>query len=589
MIQPEFKPLIDILSGKLFRIPEYQRHYSWQTKQRDELFQDIEKLKTAREKYDERTHFMATIVCLKTKDKEQFGSNTFYIYDLVDGQQRLTTLVILLKAISLKLNSNTQNDKAKDEARDLNKLLVKDDGRLIILQNNHDNLLILRKYLEFGEKPNKSDLRTIADSNLAQAIEDCEKFVNSYSDPLDLLLNLLSLVKNDLCFIFQSVEDKGAVYTIFEVLNSRGLDVDWLDKCKSLLMGLLYESTSSVENDDLFNQHLNELQSYWAQIYKQIGLQNIPGHEIIRFAATLKTESDSGRPLSAEDSLSFFKDDCTNGSDNNLKINKIINNTVWLKEVTSCLSELYSDKRRNAVTEITQARLLAVSIMLRKDLNEKDRELLLDQWERTSFKIYGLFRKDSRTKVGDYIHVAKKIRRDTDASVTDLLHSIAEIGSEFPIDAAAEELKKHDLYSDWQKELRYLFFRYEEYLSKVSGIQIDDKIWHKIWQSNINSTIEHILPQTYKSQAGWGHFTEAEHKELLHSIGNLCLLSPGLNSKADNKCFSDKKDVYKKVKLLILDEIISQNGVERSVWDKDAILHRTNQLVNFVVEQWKDL
>lgn len=576
---PEFKPLIEILNGKLFRISEYQRHYSWQTKQRNELFQDIEKLKTAREKYDERTHFMATIVCLKTKDKEQFGSNTFYIYDLVDGQQRLTTLVILLKAISLKLIRDAQDD----EAKDLNKLLVKDDGRLIILQNNHDNRMILRKYLESGEKPNK--LETIADSNLAQAIEDSEKFVNSYSEPL----NLLFLVKNYLWFIFQSLEDKGAVYTIFEVLNSRGLDVDWLDKCKSLLMGLLYESTSSVENDDLFSQHLNELQSYWAEIYKQIGLQNIPGHEIIRFAATLKKESDAGRPLSAEDSLSFFKDDCIKGSDNNLKINKIINNTVWLKEVTSCLSELYSDKRRNAVTEITQARLLAVSIKLRKDLKEEDRERLLEQWERTSFKIYGLFRKDSRTKVGDYIRVAKKIRRDTDANVTDLLHSIAEIGSDFPIDAAAEELKKHDFYSDWQKELRYLFFRYEEYLSKISGIQIDEKIWHKIWESNINSTIEHILPQTYKSQPGWDHFTEAEHKELLHSIGNLCLLSPGLNSKADNKCFSDKKDVYKKVKLLILDEIIFQNSVERSVWDKDAILHRTNQLVNFVVEQWKDL
>jgi len=581
MIQPEFKPLIEILNGKLFRIPEYQRHYSWQSKQRNELFEDIKKLKTARERYDERTHFMATIVCLKTKDKEQFGSNTFYIYDLVDGQQRLTTLVILLKAISLKLIRDAQDD----EAKDLNKLLVKDDGRLIILQNNHDNRLILRNYLQVGEKPDKKDLETIADSNLAQAIEDCEKFVNSYIEPL----NLLSLVKNYLYFIFQSVEDKGAVYTIFEVLNSRGLDVDWLDKCKSLLMGLLYESTSGVENDNLFSQHLNDLQSYWAEIYKQIGLQNIPGHEIIRFAATLKTESDAGRPLNAEDSLSFFKDDCTNGLDNNLKINKIINNTVWLKEVTSCLSELYSDKRRNAVTEITQARLLAVSIMLRKDLKKEDRELLLEQWERTSFKIYGLFRKDSRTKVGDYIRVAKKIRRDTDANVTDLLHSIAEIGSDFPIDAAAEELKKHDFYSDWQKELRYLFFRYEEYLSKINGSHIDDKIWHKIWQSNINNTIEHILPQTYKNQPDWDHFTEDEHKEFLHSIGNLCLLSPELNSEASNKCFSDKKVAYKKAKLLILDEIIFQNDVERSVWDKDTIQHRTNQLVNFVVEQWKDL
>jgi hypothetical protein len=441
MIQPEFKPLIVILSDKLFRIPEYQRHYSWQSRQRHELFEDIKKLELARKKYDERTHFMATIVCLKTKDKEQVGSNTFYIYDVVDGQQRLTTLVIPLKSISLKLESEQQ----LDEAKELNKLLVKDDGRLIILQNNHDNRLILRNYLKDGKKPEVSSIQTTADKNISQAIKDCEEFVNAHPNAV----NLLALVKKYLYFIFQSLEDKGAVYTIFEVLNSRGLDVDWLDKCKSLLMGLLYEYASSPESNDLFSQHLNELHGYWSDIYREIGLQNIPGHEIIRFAATLKEESGAGRPLSAEDTLEFFKNDCVKLSGNDLIINKIIENTVWLKEITSCLSKLYADKRRNAVTDITQARLLAVAIMLRKDLREEERDRLLEQWERTSFKIFGLFRKDARTKVGEYVRAAKKIRKDANANVDDLLNSISGIGSDFPIETAVEELNKHDFYSDW--------------------------------------------------------------------------------------------------------------------------------------------
>ena len=62
--------------------------------------------------------------------------------------------------------------------------------------------------------------------------------------------------KNHLYFIFLSLEDKGAVYTIFEVLNSRGWDVDSLDKCKSLLMGLLYEYTSRLEDNTPFHEHL---------------------------------------------------------------------------------------------------------------------------------------------------------------------------------------------------------------------------------------------------------------------------------------------------------------------------------------------
>lgn len=580
MIQPEFKPLIVILSDKLFRIPEYQRHYSWQTKQRNELFEDIKKLQAAREKYDERTHFMATIVCLKTKDKEKVGSNTFYVYDIVDGQQRLTTLVILLKAISLKL----RNDEQLDEAKELDKLLVKDDGRLIILQNNHDNRLILRDYLKNGNEPQADSIQTVADKNIFQAIKDCEKFINCHSNVVDLL----ALVKNYLYFIFQSLEDKGAVYTIFEVLNSRGLDVDWLDKCKSLLMGLLYEYASSPENNDLFSQHLNELHSYWSDIYREIGLQNIPGHEIIRFAATLKEESGAGRPLSAEDTLEFFKNDCTKVSSNDLVINKIIENTVWLKEITSCLSKLYADKRRNAVTDITQARLLAVAIMLRKDLREEERNSLLEQWERTSFKIYGLFRKDSRTKVGEYVRAAKKIRKDANATVNDLLNTIARIGSDFPIDTAVEELKKHDFYSNWQKELQYFFFRYEEYLAKMNGTQLDKIIWNEIWESNPNNTIEHILPQD-KSKPCWNHFTEDEHRELVHSMGNLCLLAPRLNSEAGNKGFSDKKETYKKASLMLLNEIVSDNGVERSVWDKDAINYRREQLIKFAMEQWEDL
>ncbi len=196
MIQPEFKSLIVILTDKLFRIPEYQRHYSWQPKQRNELFEDIKKLQAAREKYEERIHFMATVVCLKTKDRPpQVGSNTFYIYDIVDGQQRLTTLVILLKALSLKLRAEDE----LNEANELDKLLVKDDGKLIILQNNHDNRFIIRNYLSNGQKPEAKDIKTVADRNLSEAIKDCEKFVSSYANSV----NLLALVKNHLYFIFQ--------------------------------------------------------------------------------------------------------------------------------------------------------------------------------------------------------------------------------------------------------------------------------------------------------------------------------------------------------------------------------------------------
>lgn len=580
MIHPEFKPLSEIWNNKLFRIPEYQRHYSWQPKQRKELFDDIKKLEKAKEKHNDRIHFMATIVCLKTQESVTVAADKFYIYEVVDGQQRLTTLIILLKAISLRLKSENQSNAADK----LDQILVKDGHTHIILQNNHDSSFILSTYLISGGKPAPGSIKTTADSNIAQAIKDCENFVNSYSDAI----NLLSLVKNDLYFIFQSLEDKGAVYTIFEVLNSRGLDVDWLDKCKSLLMGLLYEYASDPDNTAFFTMQLKELHKYWSEIYKEIGLQDIPGHEIIRFAATLKKDSKAGRPLSAEDTLEFFKADCTSIPSKDDVIKKIFENTVWLKEITFCLSKLYADKRRKAVTDITQARLLAVAIMLRKSLTEQERDKLLEQWERTSFRIFGLFRKDARTKVGEYVYAAKKIQNDSSANFNDLLKSISEIGDDFPIEQAVEELRKSNFYHGWQQELRYFFFRYEEHLLTKNGSHLKDSIWHEIWAANPNNTIEHILPQV-KSEPGWEHISDSKHKELVHSIGNLSLLSPPLQKEASNKCFAHKKIVYNKANLELFKNIISNNGVERSEWNEDAINDRTEQLIKFAMEQWKDL
>ena len=96
------------------------------------------------------------------------------------------------------------------------------------------------------------------------------------------------------------------------------------------------------------------------------------------------------------------------------------------------------------------------------------------------------------------------------------------------------------------------------------------------------------MPQEH-NKPGWSHVTEIEHKELLHSIGNLCLLSQSLNSGANNNCFSDKKETYKKANLMLLKDIIFDGCIERDVWDKDAINSRREQLIKFAIDQWKDL
>lgn len=137
---------------------------------------------------------MATIVCLDRNHNEEIGTNEYAYLDVVDGQQRLTTIIILLKAISKALLEG--DDSEKTEAKDLNRLLVKDDARVILLQTNHDSSLIFRDYLSKGEIPYIRSPATIAERNLYKAFTLCERFVREWEKKYDIL-ELLKLIKTD--------------------------------------------------------------------------------------------------------------------------------------------------------------------------------------------------------------------------------------------------------------------------------------------------------------------------------------------------------------------------------------------------------
>src|SRR5688572_6005022 len=96
-IHPQYLTLAQLLDKRLFRIPEYQRAYSWTSQQRQDLFGDIEKMNA---KGPDEGHFMAAVVCLRRK-KQTLGTDDYHVVEVVDGQQRLTTLIILLNVIKL--------------------------------------------------------------------------------------------------------------------------------------------------------------------------------------------------------------------------------------------------------------------------------------------------------------------------------------------------------------------------------------------------------------------------------------------------------------------------------------------------------
>ena len=381
--EPKLYTLSEVLHDRLFRVPPYQRGYSWTSKERSDLFQDLQNLRDLRR--DE--HFMATLVFQDTgKHVTIGGADRLRIYDVVDGQQRLTTLVVLLKAIEKHLTKNTQ----EKQAEKLNAILVKEKKDLILLQTNHDARGTLDAYLRDGELGDLEKASTLHQQELMNAFRECEKFVADWGDPI----NLLDLLKNSIKFVFFVLEDPGAVYTVFEVLNSRGLIVDWLDKMKSTLMGIAFQKRRKLPVNELDN-----IENEWTEIYRVLGKQRVSDGDVLTIAANLKADEAPAKGFQEWNALEFLREESRQDRLTPLETSK------FLRQIVTTLDEFLQDPRHRAVCRVKQPRLLAAALLLsdrfRKDKNSQEKALAA--WEKAMFRFYVLAGNDARDRVGQSI------------------------------------------------------------------------------------------------------------------------------------------------------------------------------------------
>lgn len=561
-IQPQFQSLGALFAGRLFRIPEYQRAYAWQAKQRRDLFADIEKVHASA---NDSMHFMATIVGLRRK-KVKISADEFIEVEVVDGQQRLTTLTILLKAISKELN-HSDKDQAK-HAKEIDSLLVKgDDLSLLLLQTNHDSSHIFVDYLREGAAPSEKPRKTAADQNLADAVAECEDFVEHWVTESNRdLIELLAIIRNRLTVIFHEIEDEALVYTVFEVLNSRGLDVTWFDKLKSILMAIVFEHGQRGTK----KQIIEELHELWKAIYTTIGLRQSLNKETLRFAGTLRFASAPSRPLNEEDAVQVLAAQC----ENNPK--KVVSCTKWILRVTEAEDRILADHRLRAPTEIVQARLVAVAIILRK-FPSADENTLLRCWERVTFRIFGMGRRDARTKVGDYVRLAWRISNE-ELGFKVVLEQLRQIGDDFPIREVAKELFKRDCYQGWTEQLRYFFYRYDEHLAEKSGQYLNQSMWNKIWAEEPSKSIEHIRPQSKGSE------DSGTSGIFVHRLGNLMMLPPRVNSQLKDSDPKSKAPTYDSCGLLQAIEV--GKLLKKEKWNRSAVEKREKRLVKWAIAEW---
>src|SRR5256886_17135623 len=371
-------------------------NYVWTAKERGALFQDLRNLRNLHR--DE--HFMATLGFRDTgKQVRNRGADRLRIYDVVDGQQRLTTLVILLKAIEKNLRSNAQGK----EAGKIDAMLVKEKKELILLQTNHDARDTLDSYLRQGHVGDPDKAFTLHQRELILAFRECERFVGDWGHPVALL----DLLKNSIKFVFFVLEDASGVYTIFEVLNSRGLDVDWLDKMKSTLMGVAFEKKKKLPIGEL-----NNVEHEWTEIYRVLGRERVLDADVLTITANLSADDPPGKGFQESSALEFLRDEARENKRTPLEISK------FLREVATVLDEFLEDPRNRAVCRVKQARLLATALLLSRRLKNdpNSRKKTMSAWENAMFRLYVLADEDSRTRVGECVRLASEIRNGNPSS-----------------------------------------------------------------------------------------------------------------------------------------------------------------------------
>ena len=549
-MEPKFVSLKMLFDGRLFKVPQYQRSYSWKKKHCVDLLDDIKNSF----KKGKKPHFMATVVGLRRKEEvTMIVTDEYHPVDIVDGQQRITTLVMLYKAISNELG---KTDIEKKLRQGIDETLVKRDATSVLLSQTNQDIGSTHfvNYIRNGTHDPPDQAETSADRNLLEAMDSCEEFVQQWKNDGSSLVELAAHIKNRLKFIYHEIDDESLVYSVFEVLNSRGLEVSWFDRLKSILMSMLFGQKCNTKDT------LDEIHNRWATIFRIIGTQQISS-EILCFAATL-CSSDNKRILSEEKSVDVLVDRSKNGCD------RIIATTDLIEKIARSVVKIRTPNRNDAVLEIAQARLVAVAIDLRDDLTENEKTDLYNHWEKAVFPIYGICKNDARRLVGVFVSLACGIINEK-ISPKNIESELLSIVKECKVNEYIDTLVDEDCYTNWSKKLRYLLYRYEEHLSEKVGQKITNDQWNRIWKDSAYNTIEHILPQK-------------SNNEYVHCLGNMFLLPSGINAKLRDAPPVDKLEEYRKTGFTMANDIIDH----LAEWDENKILERGKKIAQWAKQEW---
>lgn len=511
-------------NGLIYRIPRFQRDYSWETEQWEDLWTDI------LDGWQQETnfaHYMGYLVLQSGDDK---------VFDVIDGQQRITTISLLvlaiLKNIQRLIEQNQEADKNKQRLEQirqtyigyLDPITLIPKPKLSLNRNNNDyfqnHLIPLGNLPQRGFKSSEHLLRKAFewfDKQIAQYIKKSEK-----SDKGVLLAQLVEHIADTLFFTVITVTDELNAYKVFETLNARGVRLSSTDLLKNYLFSVLditddhkYELNNL---DDRWNGLVGRLQSekfpdflrtYWNSRYKlarqselfKVIRQNIRDKQaVFELIRGLEEDLDYYMALSSPELSDWSIED------------KKLAEKLKLFRIRQPFSLLLSARRNFTSQEFSDLLRAVVVISFR-------------------YNIIGNNSPNEQERI--YNQIAEHIHKKEFSQLSQVWHSLKAIyidDEQFKTDFANKSIRTTD--NRGKKIVRLILCEIERYLSN-KALDFDSESFN----------IEHILPQN--PNQNW-QFNDEEVSALVYRLGNMTLLSTNQNRDLGNQSYAKKTEIYQK-------------------------------------------
>jgi len=526
-----------------YQVPKYQRDYAWTNEEIDELLDDLLEAWT---EYSKDAYLLGQIIVCPTQDRVSSIDSAIEQWDLIDGQQRCTTLLLLLLVASNLLKGSTDEvNSMADVRKDANRLsliTVSDElnsemihPRIRTASDGGDYILGLLK-----EKP-LTEYKSATQENMANAVERITYHLSNIKSSESLsenqqIRNFLEFVQSKVYIVRLALESNSHALRIFQKVNNRGLQLDDADLIKSFLFQtvdysdyhLLSEYWTSASNS-LHNARLKRLRSMEFLLKALVGIKT---GKSISTSKIFETWSDL---LKTSDEVKNFAERLPQSANYVDRIGKgLIPNTGSATDLGDGVFRFKSIQHIEVLLAGSNLSKLSYEYLIQ---TVEDRTML------------SMFADEPPQAFERIIHPwAKNISQlDVNASKEEIVGATTCTFVEYDFDRLCKNgfdglqrlnysVKSH------RDKIRYALARANRVFQaecKMSGsmttlMQTKDK---RNRSQGLGYDLDHIFPQSDSAKSAWVHDVNSneEHEDStcysrkIHSIGNLTLLNPSDN------------------------------------------------------------